>query len=248
LYRFELYFRRNTSYEAGLNAIRDKVRAISVKWKTEFEEIDVDKLSVEEMCQLIGDIRSIPPQVRGRIVSSRGKVLPLSGSKLLNVANTPILVLRQNSTAISVFPHLLGATYFDIESSLDRILNQGPSEYFQDRGLLENPIVKILADNPALLEEGMRFIGSGVEVPAGVVDVLLQDREGTDVLVEVETRARDSAVGQVLRLARSHAEKTGRNHVRKLIVCQDFDVGLPLACREAGIELFRLVFRRVCDA
>jgi len=228
-----------------LDAIRQRMRGIAAKWKTEFEEFDVDKLTAEQVRRLIDDIRSIAPQIRGRIVSSRGKVLPLSGSKLLNVANTPIVVLRDNESAMSVFPHLLGTAYFDVESSLDRILNLGPREYFQGRGLLESPIVKILADNPTLLEEAMKFIGSSIEVPAGVVDILLQDREGTDVLVEVETKAGDDAVGQVLRLARSHAEKTGKRHVRKLIVCHDFDVGLPLACKEAGIELFRLSFLKV---
>jgi len=245
LYKLELYFRRNAHYEADLDAIGQLMRRIAAKWKIGFEESDVDKLAAEQVRQLIDDIRSIPPQTRGRIVSSRGKVLPLSGSKLLNVANTPIVVLRENESAVSVFPHLLGTAYFDVESSLDRILNLGPREYFQDRGLLESPIVKILADSPTLLEEGMKFIGSSIEVPAGLVDVLLQDREGTDVLVEVETKARDDAVGQVLRLAGSHAEKTGRKQVRKLIVCRDFDVGLPLACEAAGIELFRLGFFKV---
>jgi len=228
-----------------LDAIRQRMRGIAAKWKTGFEEFDADKLTVEQVRRLIDDIRSIPPQIRGRIVSSRGKVLPLSGSKSLNLANTPIVVLRENESAVSVFPHLLGTAYFDVESSLDRISNLGPREYFQDRGLLESPIVKILADSPTLLEEGMKFIGSSIEVPAGLVDVLLRDREGTDVLVEVETKARDDAVGQVLRLARSHSEKTGKKHVRKLIVCHDFDTGLPLACKEAGIELFRLSFLKV---
>ena len=245
MYKLELYFRRNAHYEANLDATRQQMRAIASKWNMGFEEFDVDKLVAEQMRRLIDDIRSIPPQIRGRIVSSRGKVLPLSGSKLLNATNTPIVVLRENESAIGVFPHLLGTAYFDVESSLDRILNIGPREYFQDRGLLESPVVKILADNPTLLEEGVKFIGSSIEVPAGLVDVLLQDREGTDVLVEVETKARDDAVGQVLRLARSHAEKTGKKHVRKLIVCHDFDVGLPLACKEAGIELFRVSFLKV---
>jgi len=104
-----------------------------------------------------------------------------------------------------------------------------------------------LADNPILIEKGMKFLGSSVEVPAGLVDIVLQDQEGTDVIVEVETKARDDAVGQVLRLARSYVEQIGKEHVRKLIVCYDFDVGLPLACKEAGIELFRLKFLRVND-
>jgi len=245
VYKLELYFRPNAHYKANLDAVRQRMQAIAVKWKAGFEEFDVDKLTAEQARQLIDDIRNIRPQIRGRIVSSGGKVLPLSGSKSLNAANTPIVVLRENASAVTVFPHLLGTAYFDVESSLDRILNLGPKEYFQDRGLLENPIVKILADNPTLIEKGMKFIGSSVEVPAGLVDIVLQDREGTDVIVEVETKARDKAVGQVLRLARSYVEQAGKKSVRKLIVCYDFDIGLPLACKEAGIELFSLNFLRV---
>ena len=245
MYDLELYFRPNAHYKASLDAIRQRMQAIALEWKTGLKEFDVDKLTSEQVRHLIDDIRNIPPQIRGRIVSSRGNVLPLSGSKLLNAANTPIVVLRENESAVTVFPHLLGTAYFDVESSLDRILNLGPREYFQDRGLLENPLVKILADNPSLIEKGMKYIGSSVDVPAGSVDIVLQDREGTDVIVEVETKARDDAVGQVLRLARSYAEHTGRRSVRKLIVCYDFDTGLPLACKEAGIELFRLSFQSI---
>ena len=245
MYKLELYFRPNAHYKASLVAIRQKMRDIAVKWKTGFEEFDVDGFTEEQMRELIHDIRNIPPQIRGRIVSSRGKVLPLSGSKSLNTGNTPIVILREDRSAVSVFPHLLGTTYFDLESSLDRILNLGPKEYFQDRGLLESPIVKILADNPALIEKGMKYVGSDVQLPAGTADIILQDQEGTDVIVEVETKAGDNAVGQVLRLARSFVEQTGRKSVRKQIVCYDFDIGLPLACKEAGIELFRIDFLRV---
>jgi hypothetical protein len=208
-------------------------------------EFNVDEMSEEKRTELVVDIRSIPPQARGRIVSSKGKVLPLSGSKLLNVENTPIVVLRENERAANVFPHLLGTTYFDLQSSLDGILRFGPSEYLQSRGLLEDPIIKLVADNPELIEKSMSFVGSNIQLSGGSVDLVLRDREGTDVVVEVETVATDQAVGQVLRLARGYAEQMGRKSVRKAIICAGFDSGLPLACKEAEIDLFRLAFLKV---
>lgn len=244
MYKLELYFKADAEYNVNLEAIRQQIRLIAAKWETETEELDVDQVSTEHVRRLIDDLRSIPPQMRGRIVSSRGKMLPLSGSRQLNVRNTPVLVLRENARAIGVFPHLLGTAYFDLQSSLDRIWNSGPREYVQDRGLLENPIVQILADDPALIENGMKFVGSSVKLLAGSVDLVLQDRKGTDIVVEVETKARDDAVGQVLRLARSYTEQANKEFIRKMIVCADFEPGVLLACREAGIELFRLTFQR----
>jgi len=244
-FRLELYCRSGKHYNALLETIRGILREISEKWKIDSEEFDVDQLSSEKRQELIDDIRSIPPQARGRIVSSRGKVLPLSGTKLLNVTNTPIVVLREDTRAVDVFPHLLGTAYFDLTRSLNRILEVGPNEYVQDRGLLEDPIVKLVSDNPTLVEEGMSFVEANVELPAGYADLILRDRDGVDVLVEVETKAGDQAVGQVLRLARSHAKQTGIESVRKSIICVDFEGNLPLACKEAGIDLLRLSLLKV---
>lgn len=245
VHALELYFRKGTDYDLVLEGVRRIMLEIADRWKAGLVELDVDRMSSEEQLKAVNDIRSIPPQVRGRIVSSRGKVLPLSGSKLLNVANTPVVVLRKNSRAIDVFPHLLGTTYFDLVHSLNRIQSLGPSEYAQSRGMLEDPIVKIVSDDPSLIEQGMIFVGANVELSVGAVDLILRDRVGLDVIVEVETKAGDQAVGQVLRLARGYAEQTGKSSVRKAIICVDRDGNLPLACKEAGIDLFRLGFLKV---
>jgi len=245
VYKLELYFKPGARYESDLDGIRELVREVEKKWNIPCQEFDISLLSSDEQAGLADDIRSILPQVRGRIVSSRGKALPLSGSKLLNLENTPIVLLRENKRAVDVFPHLLGTTYYDVVSAVEKILALGPSEYFRSRGLLEDPIVKILADAPELIEKGMSFVGSDVELTDGSVDLILRDREGTDVVIEVETRASDQAVGQVLRLARSYASQASRSRVRKAIVCVLFDAGILLACKEAEIELFRVAFERV---
>ena len=245
VYKLELYFKPGARYESDLDRIREIVREIEKKWNMPCQEFDISLLSSDEKTGLADDIRSISPQIRGRIVSSRGKALPLSGSKLLNLENTPIVLLRENERAVDIFPHLLGTTYFDVTSAVEKILALGPTEYFRSRGLLEDPIVKILADAPELIEKGMSFIGSNVELADGSVDLILRDHEGTDVVIEVETRASDQAVGQVLRLARSYAGQAGRSRVRKAIVCILLDAGIPLACKEAEVELFHLAFERV---
>jgi hypothetical protein len=245
VHTLELYFKSGTHYGPLLRNLRGLIQEIEVSWGVKCLELNVDGMSEERKIQLVDDIRSISPQARGRIVSSKGKVLPLSGSKLLNVENTPIVVLREGERAVNVFPHLLGTYYSDLESSLERILRVGPSEYLESRGLLEDPIIKLAADNPELIEKGMSFVGSNIQLSSGSVDLVLKDREGIDVVVEVETVATDQAIGQVLRLARSYAEQMSRRSVRKAVICADFDVNLPLACKEAEIDLFHLAFLKV---
>ncbi|MCK4320688.1 DUF91 domain-containing protein, partial [Candidatus Bathyarchaeota archaeon] len=187
------------------------------------------------------------PQLRGKIVSSRNKILPLSKSKNPNLTNTPILLLYHNESPINVFPHLLGTTYFDIEGALESIVKNGPRAHLVARGLLENPIQKILADDPSILEDGMKFIEADVEVESGVVDILLQDAENKFVVVEIETNAKEAAVAQVCRLAASYSStnKVSSDDIRKVIVCQQYDENVVKSCEGANVELYKVDMRRV---
>lgn len=83
-----------------------------------------------------------------------------------------------------MFPHLLGTTYFNIEGALGSIAKNGPRAHLVARGLVENPIQKILADDPSTLEDGMKFTDIDVKVESGVIDILLQDAENKFVVVE----------------------------------------------------------------
>jgi RecB family endonuclease NucS len=115
------------------------------------------------------------------------------------------------------------------------------------RGLLEEPIQKILSDDPSFLEEGMKFKDANKDVGFGVVDVLLEDSEGRDVVVEIETKATENAVAQVARLAAGYISqnKLSTNRVRKLILCQHFDKKTVKACQGANVELYRLTVEKI---
>lgn len=72
-------------------------------------------------------IRSIPSQVRGKVVSSRNYRLPLSNGKNLNVINIPIVLVYNNSDLpLNVYPHFMGTSYIDVEQFMDRLLEEGP--------------------------------------------------------------------------------------------------------------------------
>lgn len=247
MYRFVLYHDKDAAYASKIRVLTDLLDKINRKWGVDHRVVEAKNLSTSQVERLKEDIRNTTPQLRGKIVSSRSKILPLSKSKNPNLTNTPILLLYHNERPINVFPHLLGTAYFDIKSSLENIVKNGPRAHLVARGLLENSIQKILADDPSTLEDGMKFTDVDVEVESGVIDILLQDAENKFVVVEIETRAREVAVAQVCRLTASYCStnKVSPDDVRKVIVCQQYNENVVKSCEGANVELYKVGIRRV---
>jgi len=246
-YKFVLYYEKDSPYSEKISKIEALLQEIKRKWKVEYRLIESRNLSPLQIDQLKNDMRSTLPQMRGKIVSSHNRALPLSKTKNPNLSNTPILLLYHNDRPVNVFPHLLGTTYFDMETSLENIAKEGPKAHLAVKGLLEEPIQKILADDPEILEKGMKFLGADVETESGVIDLLLQDLENKIVIVEIETRASESAVAQVSRLAAGYLSKAtiSQNKIRKLIVCEQFDESTVTACQGANVELYKVDIKRI---
>ena len=247
MYRFLLYHDEDAAYASEIRALTDLLEKINRKWEVDYRVLEAENLPNSQVERLKEDIRNTMPQLRGKIVSSRNKILPLSKSKNPNLTNTPILLLYHNERPINVFPHLLGTAYFDIEDALESIEKNGPRAHLAARGLLENPIQKILADDPSTLEDRMKFTDVDVEVESGVIDILLEDAENKFVVVEIETRAREAAVAQVCRLAASYSStnKVSPDDVRKVIVCLQYDENVVKSCEGANVELYKVGIRRV---
>jgi hypothetical protein len=233
-----------------VNTISGLFKLLRDKWGIDCSITELSSLSSSEIERLKTDIRSIPPQVRGRIVTSRGHVLPLSKSKNLNLKNTPILILYREETVVDVYPHVLGSKYFNMDDALERMLRFGPDDYLQLRGLLEEPMVKILSDFPSILGRGVKSLGSEISVSTGKIDLLMEEEDGGIIVVEAENYADDFAVGQVCRLATGYHSQFDfpQDSIRKVIVCLDHSSTLPETCRGAGVELFRLVLKPMVDA
>ena len=247
MYKLVLYYDENATYASEIANLVDLLESIKDKWGANCQVAKAQSLSTSQVEQLREDIRSTMPQLRGKIVSSRSNVLPLSKNKNPNLSNTPILILLHNERPVNVFPHLLGTTYSDIEQPLKSIAKDGPKAHLVARGLLESPIQKILADDPSTLENEMRFVEADVKVESGVVDILLQDGENKFVVVEIETRAREIAVAQVCRLAAGFgsARKASSDDIRKVIVCQQYDENVVKSCEGANVELYKVDMTRI---
>jgi hypothetical protein len=248
MYKFILYYEQKAPYQDKLRSIIEILEKIRGVWKAYFSVVLVETMEQTEVEKVKDDIRNIAPQVRGKIVSARNMVLPLSKSKNLNSKNTPILMLYRDDRPVNVYPHMLGTTYFEIEMQLSNILKSGLEAHMTAQGLLEEPLQKILADAPSLLEEGMRFLDANKDVGFGVADVLLQDSGGRVTVVEIETKATEDAVAQVSRLAAGYAYQNNSppENVRRIILCQSHDGKTVKACLGATVELYRLTSEKVC--
>ncbi len=247
MYTFVLYYEQKAPYQDKVRSIIRILEKIRGVWKADFNVVMVETMGQTEVERVKDDMRNIAPQVRGKIVSAGNMVLPLSRNKNLNSKNTPILMMWRDDRPVNVYPHMLGATYFEIETQLDDVLRRGLDAYMTAHGLLEEPIQKILVDAPSVLEEGMRFLDANVDVGFGVADVLLQDSGGRAVIVEIETKATEEAVAQVSRLAAGYASQNNFSpeNVRKIILCQSYDGKTVKACRGAAVELYRLTSEKV---
>ncbi|UCH31763.1 MAG: DUF91 domain-containing protein [Candidatus Bathyarchaeota archaeon] len=248
MYEFILYFETGSPYEKETKRIIRFLEKIRKKWNADFDLNHVETLSETQVERVKDDIRKISPQIRGKIVSSKGKILPLSNNKNLNTQNTPILLIYDNQTPINVYPHMLGTAYFEIGATLENILKDGLKAHMIAKGILEEPVQKILADDPWILGQGMKFIAADKDVDFGVVDVILEDENGRMVIVEIETEATETAVAQVSRLAAGYASqnKSSLDHLRKVIVCLNFNARAAKACRGANVELFQLAMQKIC--
>jgi hypothetical protein len=240
--KIELYYDRNASYSTGFQQISDILEKLKQTWQIEYELFEAQNISSEESQKIEVTIRSIPPQVRGRIVSSGNHILPLSRKKNLNLKNTPIIILKKKGIPTAVFPHLLGTNYGKPLDSLSRIYKVGPDEYLEVKGLLEDPIVKILSDNPKALGAGTSFVDTNVETDAGIIDILLKDKSENHIVVEVETKAKDVEVAQVCRLAAGYAKSNNLSlsKIRKVIVCISYEGQLNVTCEGSDVELYQI--------
>jgi len=239
-------YRNTVSYSDRMSSIVSILEDLKSLRGIGYSLREVSSLSVGEVVGLLAQIREIPPQNRGRIISTGGSILPLSHSKKLNVENTPILILYSGKSPSQVYPHMISKHYVSIEDGLGTILETGFSEK-GDESLLEPVLQKLITRNPSVLEKGASLIGAEVNVQVGVADLILKGEDGKSIVIEIKVRADDSAIGQVSRIAEGYASTHNLqpNQIRKAIVCVDYVKTLIEACKGAKIELYVLGTNRV---
>jgi Holliday junction resolvase-like predicted endonuclease len=225
------------------------------------EIVDVSDFSEVQTEKIAADIRAIPPQVRGRVVSGGGMTLALSRTKNLNFDNTPILIVRDSlDRPVAVFPHALEERVESVEDHLKNALETGVDRALHQKRLpTEELLTEIISMVPSIVEEGMKVLEKEYATPTGAIDLLLADREGTPMVVEVEVSATEQAVGQVCKLAEGYMELMRKQtsadreqsravkmlEPRKAIICLKTKGKLQQACENANVELYQLKTNRL---
>lgn len=199
--------------------------------------IERTALSEKEESNLLDEIRKIRPQQRGSVVTFGGYMLPLSGSKKLNLLNTPVILVGRDKEEDSayVFPCAIGEKYYSVSEGLS-FVKAHLADLQELPGVSEEAITKLIVNNPSILEQGLKYIGEEVKVSTGFCDIVFEDKYGKILLVEVERDLSDQAIGQILRLASGY-EKDHNTIVRPAIVCLR---GENLGAKRAGIEVWIL--------
>jgi hypothetical protein len=261
-YAYLLYIKdpdtKSQSFES-LKSLLDRLQKKEEDFSVEI--VNASSLTEAQKEKIAADIRAIPPQVRGRVVSGGGMTLALSRTKNLNFDNTPILLIRDDSDKpIAVFPHALEQKVENPEDHLRKALEIGiDASLHEKRVPTEELLTEIISTDPSIIEGGMKVLDREYPTPTGTIDLLLIDKNGAPVVVEVEVMATEQAVGQVCKLAEGYAElmrkeiSTDREQAnlmkaivaRKAIVCLRIKGKLRDACESANVELYQLKTERL---
>lgn len=201
-------------------------------------EIERGGLSNEE--QVVEEIRQIKPQARGSVVASGGNALPISGSKKLNLQNTPVVIVRESGRPKYVFPCKVGEKYYSVDSGI-AFLKQNLPNLPDLQGVMEDSLVSLVSDAPHRLEDGLVLEDLELDTPTGETDIITRDSSGRFLVIEVEREASDASVGQILRLAAGFQKHRNLSavSVRAGIVCFRINPNVLAACARAGIEVWK---------
>ena len=194
------------------------------------EVYDTNNLVQSDEERFLADIRTIPPQVSGRVTSGGGRTLPISNSGRLNRL-IPILIFYDGPRPVDVYPKDLMGVKYDLDSAFK---TPRTTELLD----VESSIITIFSSKPELLEPELRLVAEEYETASGVVDVVLTDKSGAHMAVEVKETADQETVGQVLKQSSGMKDKLGSATVRKTILALRTSGKVREACRDAGVELY----------
>jgi RecB family endonuclease NucS len=259
-YKYILYIKNSSAADS---TSKDEIAALAnlgrKERKVKVEVVDVSGLTESQREKIAADIRTIPPQIRGRVVSGGGMALALSGTKNLNLTNTPILIVMDSSDRpLAVFPHALEGKVETVQGYLNKAIEIGADAALQGKRVAtEELLAELLSIAPSIIEEGLTVIGREYSTPTGPIDLLLLDSNKAPIVVEVEVTATEHAVGQVCKLAEGYleslkqqakdegSEDDQRLKVRKAIVCIKIKGMIHRACKSANVELYQVRAERM---
>lgn len=237
----------NENYE-GLGNIKDLLEKVKEKHQIDYQTVTSDMLSETDIEVILDQIRIASQRAKVRVSSKGGGMLPISRSKQLNLNQIPILLVMEHGRPWNIFPNEKGGKgqRYEIGSYLERLLELDEIEEFEQQSLSEDDICRILANFPSMIEDNLKYESREVEVEGGVIDMVFIDSNDNHMLVEIEIKGTDAAIGQVSRFPIPYAEKYSIPHekIRKALICFEISESRIVACKENNIEVYQFVIKR----
>ena len=235
-----IYGRKNHEKLQYLENLLEKVKK---KHQIDYKVINPDLLDENSREELSNQIRTVSLRAKIRVKSSGGGVLPISRSSQLNIDQTPILVVLEDDKPSMVYPHEKGpkGQRFEVGSYLNRLLEVETVQGFEQQAISEEDICRILANFPSMIEDDLKYKSREVEVEGGVIDMVLIDSKDNHMLVEIEIKGTDAAIGQVSRFPIPYSEKYDipYERIRKALICFEISESRIVAFKENDIEVYQ---------
>ena len=107
--------------------------------------------------------------------------------------------------------------------------------------LSEQDIAKMISNFPALIEDGLEFVDTEVAVKWAQIDVVFKDKAGKHILVEIELKVTDAAIGQVLKFLEPYSQRfdVPPENIHRALVCVDISENHVNICKAEGIEVYK---------
>lgn len=237
----------NKNYD-NISYIEDLLEKVKEKHQIDYQIVTSNLLSEAEIEVILDQIRIASQRAKVRVSSKGGGPLPISRSKQLNLNQIPILLVIEHGRPWNIFPNEKGGKgqRHEIHSYLERLLELDEIEEFEQQSLSEEDICRILANFPSMIEDNLKYKSREVEVEGGVIDMVFVDSKDSHLLVEIEIKGTDAAIGQVSRFPIPYAKKFSISHekIRKVIVCVEISESRIVACRENNIEVYQFGIKR----
>jgi len=236
---YELYLSAESD-EKEIDGYISLLETLKEKHDIGYMTIDLEKLSDDEKEELTESIRLISRKNAVGVVSKGGGALPISRNK--NIGKIGILIQIEDDKPRNVYPHEVNKKRIDITSHLETMIGADDVSHVTDQeSISEEDISHMISTFPELIEEGLKFMDTEVEISGGRIDAVFRSKSDEHLLIEIEIEARDNAIGQVQRFI-TYAEKYGipRDRIRLGIVCAKISESRLNACIGAGVEVYTL--------
>jgi RecB family endonuclease NucS len=240
MYEYRLY-KTAQSPEEEIGSIRRLLEDAKKKHAIGYSIIDIATLTGDQKDDLLESIRLISRK-NGKSVVSKGRgALPISRSG--QPGNIGILVQIEDGRPKDVFPHVKSGKRIDALMHLrDLMQAEDIDQLKSSESLSEQDISRMITTLPELIEKGLSFIETEVETGGGRIDAVFRDKNGAHLLIEIELKANDNAIAQVQRFKIPYSERSGvpLDKIRLGIICTGIGDSRLVACRGAGIEVYKL--------